>query len=72
MSSIPLGSYTLSTPSSAGFPELQKEKCNGDILFRAGCAKVSHSLFNITSGLCVCFYVQQEEDSLMVYVSLFN
>jgi hypothetical protein len=42
--SIPSGSYTLSVSSLAGFPELWREKIDGDIQFRNEFSKVSHSL----------------------------
>ena len=47
VSSIPSGSYNLSTSSSPGFPELWWEGFDGDIPFRTECSKVSHCLPNV-------------------------
>ena len=44
VSSIPSGSYTLSTFSSSEFPEPKGEGFIGEIPFRAVCPKVSHFL----------------------------
>ena len=46
----PSGSYTLSTSSSSGLPELYGERFDGDIPFRTECSKVSHSLHIVQSN----------------------
>ena len=44
VSSIPSGSYNLSVSSPMEFPEPYEEGFDRDIMFRAECSKVLHSL----------------------------
>ena len=62
MSSIPTGSYNLSSFSSVNIPELLGQRFDGEILFRTLCSEVSHSLY-------IAVYLShlvQVESSLMI------
>lgn len=45
VTSILNGLWNFSAPSSKKFPQLQIEKFEGDISFRTGCFKISHTLY---------------------------
>lgn len=65
VSSIPCGSYTLSTSFFAGFPELCGEMLDEEIPFRTVCSQVSHSALS-DMGLWVGSHMLQLEASLMM------
>lgn len=62
MTSNLTGSYTSFMFSTTWFPELLGEEFDGDILFRAECSKIIHSLCIVWLGvLCICSYLIHQE-----------
>lgn len=60
VSSVPSGSYSLSTSSSVGFPELLGDGFSEDILFKVEYPKVSQFSYNVWLGSLYLFPSSEE------------
>lgn len=66
VSSVPSGSDTPSTSSSAGFPKSWRKTFNGDIPFRAVSQALTFSVHCPVAGLHICSHLLQKGASLML------